>query len=180
MYYFLDWDEQTREELDIRGEDYDLLIDLCFRYCKTFSFRFPEKADLPGRFPFKWSRVPDSPTLGPKDDLLFSETGPDSRAFFKTIGSFFEETQYDNGNWTWITENLCFYREDGSLFLWSITHEGVCVLNNREKEDVLSLCANRGWEREDLRSGKKNIWIPQNIGLFRLPLELLDADTGGG
>ncbi|MGM9680039.1 MAG: hypothetical protein ACI3XR_00890 [Eubacteriales bacterium] len=43
-------------------------------------------------------------------------------------------------------EDLTFYREDGSVFFWSETHEGICVLCDRVQEKVSQIVSKKGWK----------------------------------
>lgn len=58
-------------------------------------------------------------------------------------------------------ENLTFYRQDGTVFFWSETHEGVCAMFPRGREDVSVLLAQGGWEYHS--AAEK---------LYRVPLHL--------
>ena len=179
IYYFLDWDERTHQELNICGEEYDLLIDICFKYSKYFSFIFPYNEDLLKSFPFNWVRLRSCPTLGPNADLLISGTSTINKNFFKSIGALFDDSLFINSKW--LPEDLCFYREDRTLFFWSVTHEGICIINERQDEEISSLCAKQGWEQEKTPSDNNNIWIPRNISSFHLPKDLIqDANMGDG
>lgn len=57
-------------------------------------------------------------------------------------------------------EDLIFYREDGSVFFWSMLHEGLCIISCRENEDVKDVVSRRGWKCYDKNDGIKR-FIPK-------------------
>ena len=169
MFIFTDWDDKDPSaELDIKGERYERLIEVCFRFCSYFSLN---ENRLGG--------VPDLPELVMKNQLsLSSDPKGKTHLFFcsseakqlllQKVDSIFSWFTWDgtpNQEGGVLPEDLCFYRKDGSLFFWSQTHEGICILCPRPEEDVSGLLSMEGW-REIHDGDISGLASLENFNLF--------------
>ena len=164
VYRFRDTDDTGWEEYDISGEDYSKLIDICLRYCCTFSFEVTRY-------------------LGAYNDLLEKFDGAFIRTRFVDVDTeerFYELTQevaeelkkVSDSIFSWSypqigAENLTFYREDGSVFLKSVTHDGICDIFPESGEDISSIISRGVWEKDPKPvtfdfAPKSSEWIEQH------------------
>lgn len=155
-YYFQDWDDETREELRIADEDYSMLIDLCFQYASSFSLSFLSHQLQGTGFPLAPYQAD-----GPRDGRV--------RCYFKCTDdarSFLKERVRDFFGWVYtldpnIPEDLTFYRDDSSVFLWSQTHEGICALFPHHDEDISACISRPGWHKQ--AGGTQHLLIPRDV-----------------
>lgn len=169
-YYFLDYDEETGEERDISAADYCELIDLCFRYSAFFSLsRGWAETDM-SKLPVRAAaHLPECRTLTTKKDLFVFACTAETKVFLLSCA----DSVFSWANWGEsrnMPEDLCFYRRDGSVFFWSESHEGVCVLANRPDEALSDLPSKEKWRYFDLSEASGNIWIPDGLADYRLPI----------
>ena len=160
MHYLRDFDDETMEDISIEAEHYKQLISLCFRYCTHFSLLFRDKSvednlmlptPLYRQNAGKYSNV---------EYLCFYACSIESQNFLLTKANLFD--------WLDTTtirspEDLIFYREDGSVFFWSETHEGICALFERNQEDVAMLVSQRGWVYYDPQEEGNHVMIPKSL-----------------
>lgn len=151
MFVFCSWDDANPDaEPDIRGKDYEVLINLCFRYCRYFSL----SKNRPGaHIDFSEEPLKEVPIHPGEENKQYFFCSDDARSFL---------LQKESSVFSWMTwgeilpgtevlpEDLCFYREDGSVFFWSATHKGVCALCPKPGEDVSGLLSLGGWFEPDI------------------------------
>lgn len=107
------------EEIDIRGEKYEELIEVCFRYSAYFSFVFREKSipvsglerflvasKITDRWPGTWSGGLHKLSLYSCDKITKSILQSHVNSLFSWVSC------WGNGN----PEDLAFYRRDKSVF----------------------------------------------------------------
>ncbi len=159
-YFFEEWNWETKEDVEISGEKYINLIEICFKYTDTFSLVFDtlERANnFCGLICERINKV----SFGKHRNYLayFSCTEKAKRQLCLLTGSFFDlvnswgEKKPEEEK----PENLAFYRKDGSVFFWSETHEGMCALYEQEGEDVTDIIKSGNWHIIDKDSPYYNI-----------------------
>lgn len=145
MHFFEDYDDETKMDLTISGDDYIRLVDVCFQYSTSFSLCFPSSES--------------AYEFAPKTEMLnympseYSDPNRKYKCYFPCSNQMKEILlSHVNGLFDWIRqdgrdnpEDLTFYREDGSVFFWSETHEGICVLCDHEPENVSLVVSKKGW-----------------------------------
>ena len=140
---------------DISGEQYKDLMKTCCKYCKILSLKYRKNV-------FNTTRE--------KLKKFESVNGPLGRPFIEYYSRGEETVFYDvceellfcllsladNIFCDWIDgwrangpDDPTFYREDGTVFLNTITHEGELTLRPRENEDVSHIISNIGWLTHD-------------------------------
>ena len=150
MYIYVDWDDDNPSaELDIQGEQYERLIDICFHHCSYFSLnenRSGVMFDLPEKELEVWLEQLSSPIR--KKHLFFCSYEA-KQYLLRKVNSLFSWITWGTHNRDIkegiLPEDLCFYRSDGSVFLWSETHEGICVICSKPEEDVSDIVSSEGW-----------------------------------
>ena len=161
MYYFTDYNDATREDLCIKGEDYKQLVQVCFQHAVMFSFAISK--GLQGKVkgapkPIFCQPHRDTAYNGWRQYVYYYPCTEETKEFLlRTVDDFFAwlyRGDYCN------PEDLTFYREDRSIFFWSETHEGVCALLNRAGEDVSSIIKQRGWCYTGNRDKRPDLFIP--------------------
>ncbi len=146
-YVFWDVDEETDKDLDIDGEAYAELIDVCFRYAKVFAVTYSLKGfrddQLMEKSVFQYF-VAKKAILNGQIRCFFKCCRATKQYLVKSYPCLF--------SWYWnekqhgyLPENLTFYRSDGSAFFASETHEGQCFLYPRKEEDFSSVLKSEGW-----------------------------------
>lgn len=155
-YYFQDWDDETGEELRIADGDYSILIDLCFKYASSFSLSFLSHQLQGAGFPLTPYQVD-----GPRDEKVCCHFKCSDEA-----KRFLKERVHDFFGWVYTVdrntpEDLTFYRNDSSVFLWSQTHEGICALFPHHGEDVSACISKPGWHKQ--ASDVHHLLIPKNV-----------------
>ena len=102
-----------------------------------------------------------------------AQTGSDER-YYTVCAEMCELLKKENNIFSWFWEektpfhfeNLTFYRNDGTIFFESITHEGECYLYAKDTEDVSRIVSNEHWEKN-----------PKPIKFVKNSLLLSAADT---
>lgn len=158
LYWFADWDDERGVEQTVSGQDYAELIDTCFRYCThvSLSLRFGG-----GKFALPEPHI--SP-LNDSDTAVLPCSGKVREYLLNTTDDLFGWID-SNGK----PEDLTFYRADGSIFFWLLTHEGVCCLLGRSDEDVSGITRKPGWHSCPPEPFPV-ISIPPDLAAFRLVL----------
>lgn len=154
MNGYVFYDEYDGKELDLKDEDYIDLIKRCCESCKTVSFRIKKpdaktalalekfQINKPENVRFSFSRIYSNDELGIRYykvcpalcDLLINSA--------RSIFEWKDGWDYEN------PENPTFYRDDGSVFLFSVIHEGEVYLFPNEDEDVDDIIS-KGWIKID-------------------------------
>lgn len=152
MYYFVDYDDDEREDLFIKGDDYKQLIHVCCQYSTMFSLAITKNLQgmvIGAPKPIFCQPHREAEFGGMRQYVYYYSCTEESKRFLLSavdeLFSWFDIGDQHN------PEDLTFYREDRSIFFWSETHEGVCALLNREEEDVSSVVKQRGWKYTDNR-----------------------------
>ena len=169
LYYFLDHNDDECRDLCISGQDYALLIDTCFKHSAYLSFNigFLRRNSIEVNIPEPYRIIEKQPTPAMCDDIAILPCTEAVREYLlSTVNDLFE----------WIDrcknpEDLTFYRADGSIFFWSLIHEGVCCLIDRPDEDVSSVVDNPDWHRCPPEQFPR-FFIPANIAEFKLDLPI--------
>ena len=149
IHYFMDYDLYTYEDYDIQGDDYNQLMDLCFSYCDYFSLMFKSKDVKCSILPYKVEiKTPDNIAGFMTSEYFerrFFKCNIESKDYMLSItNNLYSLANTDGKNNK--PEDPIFYREDGTVFFWSMIHEGICVLSNRDNEDVANIVSKRGWK----------------------------------
>lgn len=149
MYFFRDYDDLNEEDLFISDADYIALIRLCISTCKYFTLSYTNEniAKKINKFlsPIRIRNIDDGNSRLTK--LCIYECSDDAERFLTTyVNELFEWIEFEGYN---NPEDIAFYREDGSIFFWSETHEGICAIIERDNEDVFNVIAKRGWTHYD-------------------------------
>ena len=170
-FIFRDTDISGFEEYDISDIDYEELILTCSKYCFSFSLRttypnafFPnglEKFKIPLNYEVEkvYSHYYAIFTNSPSKSNVFTYldgidinkyvthykiTEESIKLIFKISKSLFTMGCTPEHN---RPEDITFFRRDKSVFLKSITHDGICELTPRSNEDVSDIVAKPNWIR---------------------------------
>ena len=145
-YKFYDTDKSGFAEFDIDGEHYLKLLEVCFKYSSSFSWRVCGN-DIVEPEGIKKFQIPITDNVLHAyghyykhiDDPQLSQIRH-YKITNETIDTFSSVT---NSIFKWITdwvhtnpEDPVFYREDGSIFFSVIVHEGECMLFPNINEDI--------------------------------------------
>ena len=173
-YVFKDTSYGDYAELDLSGNDFVNFVKTCAKYCTAFSLRISDlDTEIPSEL--KKLAIPFNKSVKETVDKLFggyycydeildypeiiSELGLDKLSLDKCV-SFYKITDesltallsvvYSLYEYLWESnfkcpEDLTFYREDGSVFFTSTTHEGECELTVRDGEDVSDIILKNQW-----------------------------------
>lgn len=148
------------EEYDIANDDYIELLQTCFKYCTSFSFRLRgEKASkLAYQLPSELEKyqIETTPHVLPAYSHYYREFSPvvknEIYCYKACLETYNLICSICNSVFTWISCNCCekpedlaFYREDGSVFFNSTVHEGNCELHIQSNENVDSIVKNPIW-----------------------------------
>lgn len=165
MYYFLDYNDDECRDLYIRGQDYALLLDTCFKYSAYLSLNigFLRRKSIEVNIPKPYKTVDKCMMPASCDDIVILPCTEQTKEYLMhTVNDLFEWIdKYEN------PEDLTFYRADGSIFFWSLIHEGVCCLVDRPNEDVTGVVDKPDWHKcppEEFPI----FFVPTNIADFRL------------
>lgn len=153
MYKFYDTDSIGIAEYNICNEEYKLLLEICFKYCKTMSIIVtnPDSKLLEKIEKFRITK---------KDNITFEFNHYDKNILIQyyQINSELLEILLDTTNsiFSWINgwgynnpEDITFYREDGTVFFTSIIHNGECSLFVEKDEDISQIVKNKLWKKLD-------------------------------
>lgn len=137
------WDDNEKG-LTISGERYIELINICFLYSSFFSLSFDcvktEREVFGDMNSICKIEYHDSPPTTYRS--FYKCTDHTKEILINYVNSLFEWTI---NPFRYNPEDLIFYRNDGSVFFWSMTHEGICAIYNRPYEDVSKLVLDEGW-----------------------------------
>lgn len=162
MYCFSDYDDMLEKDYAIKGEAYTQMIDVCFRYAAMFSLtttkNHPAMISEAPQSIFSQPHIEKKVSGGSRDTVHFFHCSEQAKRFLLTFSDdLFLWVDYEKPH---RPEDLVFYREDGSVFFWSETHEGVCALINRENEDVSTVVSQPGWVHSALPSDSPIYGVP--------------------
>lgn len=162
---------------DICGQEYRDFIDLCFCYSKYFALHYEPlmirgdsnpfgAAELPELSPFKISSFTDTESSGhPSTICIYTCTEKGKRFLQNHVNSLFDWQSYWDGHHN--PQDPTFFRADGSIFSFSLIHEGFSEVYNRDDEDVTLLASNPTWAKFD---GKCRWTLPQRISSYLLEI----------
>lgn len=150
IYDFFDTDETGTAEYDLQGEAYERLLQACFAHCASVAFllRSPAVPDPVGNMS---AALPVTDVISahyrryaPSPDQLrhYRLTPPVRSAIAQVTSTLFS---WLDGQGFRNPEDPLFLRTDGSVFLSTVIHEGVCTLHAREEEDVSALLGAARW-----------------------------------
>lgn len=166
MYYYTFYDtnilEDCSEENDIRGNDYRNLLKICFKYSSSFSFMIAGEGfrTIENNLP----RELEEYRIEAEDSVLNLyvryKIAKDVRCYIACPQTYELILGVNDSIFSWINgrgnkkpEDLAFFREDGSVFFHSVTHDGECSLYPRNNEDIGSVLSTGKWY---LRDSDKN------------------------
>lgn len=151
-FFFLGSSDDEWTEDDLTGKDYQLFLDICFRYCSTVSFILSQgwhapfgDAIIPAEL--EKYRIPATRKVEAVYCMaseahhfrLCKESQEIIRNMSSSIFSWTCDQTHRN------PEDLAFFREDESVFFESVIHEGECYLRVRDDEDVSALVSDPRW-----------------------------------
>ena len=154
-YNYYDTDQTGFAELDIEGEHYLELLEICFYYCASFSWRIRGKGVTePGnicqfQIPVTSNVVNAYSHFYHQDSKLWIDEVRHYKIVPETIRAFRSVTdsifKWINGWGNCNPEDPIFYRKDGSVFFSSVIHEGKCTLLPNSGEDVNEIFKYGNW-----------------------------------
>lgn len=154
-FTYYDSDIFTGEgDFDISGSNYEELLNLCFKYSDVMSFLIYDfnTSYLQDLEKFKIKR-PQSITNSFEKQRTIEDSMPPYYQYYKvcdglkmlmriisdSIFQFVHTWGYTN------PEDPTFYRADGSVFFYSIVHEGECSFLPRDNEDISKILSMGHW-----------------------------------
>ena len=149
-------DENPQLELDIANEDYTELLKAALKYCSHFSLDYP--FEMPYRMEFNSYEDSSIVTDATRQAWDYFEIAAqyDVRKFYRYNSSAMLLLQqmarsiFSFDYFKGVPENLTFYREDGSVFFTSISHEGECYLYIKNDESAEAILQNPFWKELDI------------------------------
>lgn len=146
-------DNDIQAEYDIVGKDYQDLIRVCCKYSQVLSFVIMQN-NVSLMNEIKTFEVTPDPLIF--DHSVFYDTGHHQKPykkFYKVCPEMCDALlNHTDSIFSWICnskynnpEDITFYRNDGSVFFGSIIHDGICMISNREDEDINSIISNPLW-----------------------------------
>lgn len=164
-YRFYDSDPTGVAEYDIKGDEYFKLLEACFEFCTSVSFVFCRKSG----FPLKWDermeiyRIP----VTNENRIAYGHYGFGGECE-SAANIWYEIRHYrlctesqelirgmTDSLFSWVSssehcmpDDPVFYRRDGTVFFFSLIHEGECSLFPRPDEDVSRIVAKNLWKME--------------------------------
>ena len=152
-YIFRDTDDYGRAEYDIAGKDYEILINTCCKYCNILAFKVRDSQ-------LNYLSELEKFKISPSDKILsfysnlyrgFEEYKPTinyyrvcpelNELLLKMANSIWDFEKHHN-----LPADPVFYREDGSVFFYTVTHDGWCCLFARDDEEIESVIADSEWD----------------------------------
>ena len=147
----------------IKGQDYQDLLSVCFRYCTSFTANVhyqtidPMPPIIPGEV--EACRLPDGDTketiikhynyvlyklpyymiIEHRHYALTDVTKKYLSTNANELGDWINDCTFRN------LEDLTFFRNDGSIFMHSISHDYLCILEPLDSEDVSTIIQKPGW-----------------------------------
>jgi len=173
IYLYESWERDINEGYCLKGKNYSDLLSVCFRNCDSFTVFIWYKKNAPA-WAHGIERIPKIPEelerfrlpLGKTIENIDKQFGyhgvdPDDPRYHvefrrykicDVTKTYLLEAADDLFSWVVHNdpskpENISFFREDESLFMYSCTHEGYCVLTPREDEDIAQLTAYKAWQQ---------------------------------
>ncbi|MBQ6825743.1 MAG: hypothetical protein IJP34_03675 [Clostridia bacterium] len=149
IYNFYDTDSSGMAEYNICNEDYKVLLEICFKYCKTMSLIITNNNS-------KLLKKIEKFQIEKSENIIYKFNHYDNNVlikYYQTCSELLEVLLNTTDNiFSWINgwgydnpEDITFYRDDGSVFFTSIIHNGKCSLFVRKNEDVSLIIKNKLW-----------------------------------
>lgn len=141
IFRFYDTDCYGEAEYDIVGNDYTALLSVCYQYAATVAFRTQvhhlsiQSTPLPIDM-----KIIKAFGQNVDDVLHFALDATLCQQIRALTDSVFLPHCRD-------IKDLTFFRTDGSIFLASSSHNGVCTLYVRETEDISEILKSGLWHR---------------------------------
>ena len=171
-YLFMDVDEVTDEDIDVKGEDYAKLIDRLFKYGKIFTLQVPSNrcdfVDEIKQFAVTPKLNPDKTWTHEPDDGLhnvhtsysdytlkcFLCNDTTKNFLINKIGCIFEYLWKNDKFCNNVPMDLEVYREfplgrGDNLLYYSTTHEGYAILKINDNEDFSDMLSEH-WKQVDI------------------------------
>lgn len=149
------------DELDITGEDYKELLKVCFEYCESFSFMLwgPDLRKIEESIPEELEEY----RIEAEDNALnlyVRYSGyKDVRCYCACPETHGLILGMNDSIFSWINgwghkkpEDIAFFREDGSIFMHCVNHDGECSLYPRSGEDIRSVLLKGRWYQLDQKN----------------------------
>lgn len=156
IFRFFDTDETGKADYDIADEQYQELLQTCFRYSATVSVILSPQfsGDIQAWEPY---RIPVPPNV----QRVYAHYG-------QAAGDWIQEFEirhyrldqrmqnllltYTKSMFQWLCgwgydhpNDPAFFRSDGSVFFYSVIHEGHCTLQPRRDEDASGVISQARW-----------------------------------
>lgn len=159
IFIFYDTDCNGEEEYDVFGEEYRTLIKVCCKYCDTLSLRIThfDTSFVNELEKFAIKKSNENITVYQHYYGTNIESQSLSEIRFYKISKELEELllSISDSIFKWIygwgytnPEDPVFYRRDGSVFFYSIVHEGKCVLMPQPNENIEPIVLNKYWKKQ--------------------------------
>lgn len=147
------------EDVNISGYRYERLLEVCFQYSSSVSFAtYPTTPPLPECL--SKYRLPMTEEVYERYRGCIGETNPRCieihhynlvseqvrdyiRSVTDNIFSWINGWGYNN------PEDIAFFRSDGTPFLTTVVHDGLCSLSVRDSESVSDIIRGGGWCDQD-------------------------------
>lgn len=150
-YCFFDTDASGNAEYDITGEEYKTLLEHCCRYSSVFSLYQDNIEAIRALEPYRI--VVDDKVFHREVHYGHYGNTEGKVIYYRVCEEIYDIlTKHCNSLFQWINgwgyhnpTDPIFYREDGSVFLFTRIHEGVAALIPRKNEDVSNIIKNPLW-----------------------------------
>ena len=129
-------------EFVLSGAHYCTLISKCIQYSSCFSLYPCRLGDVMDKELAKWRVAPPIARANEGLRLLFYKSCSETYALLNKITNSLFGWE-DNTNK--YSNDLTFYREDGTVFMETLVHEGECSIYPREDENVDDLLSFGNW-----------------------------------
>lgn len=144
------------DEYDISGEEYEKLLEVCFKCCDTLMLKI-ESNNAKNVERFEKYRTSQPKGFDKRRAQLFTlfpgyEKPEEQFRFYKLCPELLELMKQTSNSifgwaycWYSTPDDPVFIRSDGSVFFDSIIHEGEIRLLPRDGEDVSEIISNKLW-----------------------------------
>lgn len=163
-YYFYDTDDSGNADYDIAGADYCQLLETCLKYCSSVSFVVCSRNGVASEVPVEIEkyRIPVTDSLLKHYKQSERREAPEGwyeiRHYCLCTDVANMLTAVSDSVFKWVCawgysnpEDVAFWREDGTAFFTSVTHEGECFLMPNDDEDVDNIVSSSLWSPSSKR-----------------------------
>ena len=143
-------DAKSIVKCDISGEEFKQLIRICCKFSTVLSLNYYGK-DAPMREKLKRFES----LVGPPAISFVEYHNHGGKCIYYDVCEELCDIIIDSANSIfddWIPnwqyygpDNLTFYREDGTVFMNTVTHDNIVILRPRENEDISKIILNKYW-----------------------------------